>query len=174
MSLKCSLSTLDRTTDLCIAWLRSQLQRLNDPIGILVLDDLVGMIGPGDAETFALPRLKRIFDHFPELIRIFHNDTPNSKVFPVLAQSGLEVFNFSHQTTLTEARQLVGPDIVLMGNLPPLDLLLYGTAEEVRKATEQLLKEIAEIGPVLVSPGGGVSPGTPIANLQAIMSVTQS
>ena len=41
---------------------------MKDPVGILVLDDLVGMMSPDDAETFALSRLKRIFDAFPEQI----------------------------------------------------------------------------------------------------------
>jgi len=162
----------DKTTEICIRWLRAQLNRMDDPVGILVLDDLVGMMGPDDAETFGLPRLKRIFDAFPELIHFFHNDTPNDKVFPGLATIGMDVFNFSHHTDLAKARQLLGPDIVLMGNLPPLDLLVRGTPDQVRDATRQQLARLAEVGPMLVSPGGGVSPGTPIENLRAMCEAT--
>jgi uroporphyrinogen decarboxylase len=158
----------DKTTDLCIQWLRAQLNRMDDPVGVLVLDDLVGMMGPDDAQTFALPRLKRIFDEFEGLIRFFHNDTPNERVFPALATIGMDVFNFSHETDLARARELLGPDIVLMGNLPPLDLLVRGTPDQVREATRQQLDRLADIGPMLVSPGGGVSPGTPLENLQAM------
>jgi uroporphyrinogen decarboxylase len=158
----------DKTTDLCIAWLRAQLDRMQEPIGVLVLDDLVGMIGPDDAQTFALPRLKRIFDAFPNLIHFFHNDTPNDRVFPGLATIGMDVFNFSHQTDLARARELLGPDIVLMGNLPPLDLLVRGTPQQVHTATAALRAQLSEVGPLLISPGGGVSPGTPIENLQAM------
>lgn len=159
---------LDKTTELCVRWLRAQLQRMEQPVGVLVLDDLVGMMGPDDAETFALPRLRRLFDEFKDVIRIFHNDTPNDKVFPGLATIGMDVFNFSHATDLARARQLLGPDVVLMGNLPPLDLLVRGTPDQVRDATRRQLDTLAETGPMLVSPGGGVSPGTPIENLQAM------
>lgn len=158
----------DKTTDLCIRWLKAQLDLMDDPVGVLVLDDLVGMMGPDDAETFGLPRLKRIFDEFDGLIRFFHNDTPNEKVFPGLATIGMDVFNFSHETDLARARKLLGPEIVLMGNLPPLDLLVRGTPDQVREATTQQLDQLAEVGPMLISPGGGVSPGTPIENLQAM------
>ena len=158
----------DKTTTLCINWLQAQLDRMTDPVGILVLDDLVGMMGPDDAETFAVGRLKQIFDRFDGLIRFFHNDTPNEKVFPVLAKTGMDVFNFSHKTDLARARELLGPDVVLMGNLPPLDLLVRGTPDEVREATASQLEGLPQVGPMLVSPGGGVSPGTPIENLQAL------
>jgi len=139
-----------------------------------VLDDLVGMMGPDDAETFGLPRLKRIFDEFEGLIRFFHNDTPNEKLFPGLATIGMDVFNFSHETDLAQARELLGPDIVLMGNLPPLDLLVRGTSDQAREATVQQLDQLADVGPMLISPGGGVSPGTPIENLQAMCEVIRS
>ncbi len=158
----------DKTTELCIRWLRAQLDRMDEPVGVLMLDDLVGMMGPDDAETFAIGRLKRIFDEFPGLIHFFHNDTPNDKVFPALTTIGMDVFNFSHTTDLVRARELLGPDIVLMGNLPPLDLLVRGTADQVREATKAQLDQLPDVGPMLVSPGGGVSPGTPIENLQAM------
>jgi uroporphyrinogen decarboxylase len=165
------LALIEKTTELCIRWLRAQLERMDEPVGVLLLDDLVGMISPEDAERFALPFYKRIFESFPGLFRLFHNDTPNEKAFGGLATTGMDVFNFSHTTSLTRARELVGPDVVLMGNLPPLDLLVRGTPEEVRVATSALLEEAARTGPVLVSPGGGVSPGTPIENLQAMNEV---
>jgi uroporphyrinogen decarboxylase len=80
----------------------------------------------------------------------------------------MDVFNFSHETDLARARELLGPEIVLMGNLPPLDLLVRGTPDQVREATARQLGQLAEVGPMLISPGGGVSPGTPIENLQAM------
>jgi uroporphyrinogen-III decarboxylase len=162
---------LDKTTELCVAWLRAQLERMEEPIGVLVLDDLVGMMSPESTATFALPRLQRIFGEFEGLIKILHDDAPNPKVFPGLATTGMDVFNFSHTTDLSEARRLLGPDIVLMGNLPPLDLLVRGTPAQVRDATRRELDRLADVGPLLVSPGGGVSPGTPIENLQAMAAV---
>jgi uroporphyrinogen decarboxylase len=141
---------------------------MDDPIGVLVLDDLYGMMGPDDVQTFGIPRLQRILNEFDGLIRFFHNDTPNEKVYPALATVGMDVFNLSHVTELARARELIGPDVVLMGNLSPLDLLVRGTPDQVRQATGQQLDSLPAVGPMLVSPGGGVSPGTPIENLQAM------
>jgi len=168
------LALLDRTTDLCIAWLSAQLARMDDPIAILVLDDVVGLINPNDADDLALGRLRRIFDAFPGLIHIFHNDTPNEKVYAGLATIGMDLFNFSHEITVERARELLGAEIVLMGNVPPLDVLVRGTVDEVRASTEKLIESARRFGPLLVSPGGGVSPGTPIENLQALAEVAET
>jgi uroporphyrinogen decarboxylase len=163
------LEVAERTTELIIRWLRCQLDRMDDPLGVLVLDDVVGMMGPADAARFGIPFLRQIFDAFPGLIHIFHNDTPNAAVFEGLSTIGMDVFNFSHEIDVVKTRSLVGPDVVLMGNIPPLDVLVRGTEEESRQATRQLLAKMKEAGPILVSPGGGVSPGTRIENLQAVL-----
>lgn len=114
-----ALALLDRTTALCIAWLRAQLERMPDPAGVLVLDDLVGMFGPDDAAELAAPFLRRVFEAFPSLVHLFHNDTPNADVFETLRGCGIDAFNFSHEIDALDARRRLGPDIVLIGNLPP-------------------------------------------------------
>jgi len=168
------LTLLEKTSELCIRWLQCQLERMEDPIGVMVLDDIVGMIGPEDAEKFALPLLHRIFESFPGMIHIYHNDTPNEKMLEGLASIGMDVFNFSHEIDLERARTALGDRVVLMGNLSPLDLLVRGTPEQVREETETLMAKAARLGPLLVSPGGGVSPGTPIENLKAMLEVVQA
>jgi uroporphyrinogen decarboxylase len=169
---KC-LNLVEKTTDLCIQWLKAQLERMNEPIGMLVLDDIVGLIGPEDAEKYALPQLRRIFESFPDLIHIYHNDTPNQKMLEGLATIGMDVFNFSHEVDVESAREKLG-DVVLMGNIPTLDVLVRGTVDQVREATEKLMQKVEAFGPVLISPGGGVSPGTPIENLQAMAEVVRA
>ncbi len=167
---KC-LALLDKVTQLCINWLQCQLERMPGAIGVLVLDDVVGMMSPADMEKFALPYLRRIFESFPDLIHIYHNDTPNANMLSGLATIGMDVFNFSHEIDLAKARADLGPEVVLMGNIPPLDVMVRGTTNDVQKATRQLLDKARRYGPILISPGGGVSPGTPIENLQAMLEV---
>lgn len=165
------LRLLDHTTDLCIRWLKSQLARMDEPLGVLVLDDVVGMMSPEDARVFGIPFLRRIFEAFPGLVCIFHNDTPNDRIFEDLSTIGMDVFNFSHEIDAERARALLGPDVVLMGNIPPLDGLVRGTVDQVREAAEQMMEKVARCAPVLISPGGGVSPETPIENLQVLLDV---
>jgi uroporphyrinogen decarboxylase len=50
---------LDTITTSLIRWLEAQLETLQHPEGIMLLDDLVGMISPG-IQTLVEPHLKRI------------------------------------------------------------------------------------------------------------------
>lgn len=168
------LALFEKTTDLCIKWLQSQLDRMDDPIGVLVLDDIVGMLRPKMADKLAFPFLKRIFDSFPDMLHIFHNDTPNDKVFPGLAECNIDMFNFSHEITVERTRELVGDDMVLFGNVPPVDILVRGSVDDVKNATTKMLTKAKDNGPVIISAGGGISPETPIENLQAMANVVNS
>ncbi|MFH1737972.1 MAG: uroporphyrinogen decarboxylase family protein [bacterium] len=164
---------LENTTELCIRWLRCQSQRIENPLAIFVLDDVVGMMGPDDAEMFAFPFLRRIFEEFPDSVHIFHNDTPNDSVYSGLSTVGIDVFNWSHEVDISRARSLLGSEIVLMGNIPPVDVLVRGSTEQARKETEQMVEKAREFGPLLISAGGGVSPGTPMENLKALVDVVR-
>jgi uroporphyrinogen decarboxylase len=165
---------MEKTTRNCITWLECQLERMVDPFAVLVLDDLVGLMGPEDAQTFGFPFLRRIFEAFPDHLHIFHNDTPNSKVFEGLSHVGIDIFNFSHLTPLEEARRLMGPEVVLMGNINPQEILVHASPEEVKAAVKAQLQGAEELGPILVSPGGGVAPHTPINNLKALVQTVNS
>ena len=59
-----------------INWLHAQLKTVHEPEGILLLDDIVGMVSLKHYQEFVAPHLQRIFTEFDGLIRIYHNDTP--------------------------------------------------------------------------------------------------
>ena len=55
-----------------------------------------------------------------------------------------------------------------MGNLHPVNLLLNGTPEEIRKEALTCFKQGAPGGRFLLSSAGGMAPHTPLENLQAM------
>jgi uroporphyrinogen decarboxylase len=59
-----------------------------------------------------------------------------------------------------------------MGNVPPLEVGVRGSPEEVRTATLDVLKKAGREG-VILSLGGGVSPGMSAANIHAMAQAVQ-
>ena len=157
------------TTSLVRDWLAAQLEVLPEAEGILVLDDTVGFFSDEDYHTFAHPWLLEIFSAFPNKLKIFHNDTDNPVCYPYLEELGVDIFNFTHKKSLKETRALVGEKIVLMGNIAPLETLAQGTPDEVRRATKTILEEYGSHRSVILSAGGGASPGTPGENIRAMI-----
>jgi uroporphyrinogen decarboxylase len=164
---------LETVTTSLIRWLDAQLATLRQPLGILLLDDLVGMVSPRTYQAQVAPHLKRIFAHYAGLLRIYHNDTPCPHLLPHLAESGFDVFNFSHETDIALAKQKLGGRVALMGNLAPLDLGVRGSPEQVYAAGLACLEKAAPGGGMILSFGGGVSPGTPPENIHALLQAAR-
>lgn len=163
---------LDTVTTTIIAFLHAQLDTLRDPQGILVLDDLVGMISPAMFEQFARPVFSRIFKEFDGLIKVFHNDTPCPHLLKSLGTIGFDVFNFSHLTDIATV-QAAMPNVALMGNVPPLQLMVDGTAEQVEEFARECIRKTQGRG-LILSAGGGVSPGAFPESIDALVRAARA
>jgi len=161
-------AALEVFTDTVIAFLRAQLARLREPLGILVLDDLPGMLSPRGFDRMALPYLQQVFDSFPGLVRIYHNDTPCAHLLPRVGQLHCEVWNFSHEMDIASVRAAV-PRMALLGNVAPLDTLVRGTPEQVFGEARACVEKVASDGGYILSAGGGLSPGTPAEHIDALV-----
>ena len=69
---------------------------------------------------------------------------------------------------IAEVKDRVGDRMCLMGNVNPLEVGVRGTPEEVREATLDVLEKGGDRGMIL-SVGGGTSPGMPGRNIQAML-----
>jgi uroporphyrinogen decarboxylase len=161
------------TTTLAKDWLSAQAEALNEVEGIMLLDDIVGFLSPTDYMEFAHPYLMDIYNAFPGVIKFLHNDMDNPVSYPYLADLGVQIFNFSHKIELSNARQKVGKDVCLMGNIPPLDVLTNGSREETLQAAEACLRAHPGAG-LILSAGGGASPGTPGENVAAMVQAVEN
>ena len=80
--------------------------------------------------------------------------------------------NWGKQKDIREVKQRVGDRMCLMGNVNPLEIAVRGTPAEVRAATLDVL-EGAEGEGIILSVGGGMSPGMPRQNIMAMLEALQ-
>lgn len=164
---------LKMTTTLARNWLEAQAEVLSEVEGILVLDDVVGFLSREDYMEFAHPYLKEIFSSFPEWIRINHNDTDNTVCCEFLEDLGVNIFNFTHKQEISKVKSLVGDKVCLLGNIPPLKVLAMGNSETVRDKALECLKNYGAQKGIILSAGGGASPGTPKENITAMIDAVK-
>jgi len=157
------------TTDATINWLRAQAEVIGDSVqGIFLLDDVVGFLSRNHYLEFAHPYLKRVFDSFPEgWVKVYHNDANIEPFLQDLAGLGLDVLNWTHKLDLEKVRSTTGDKICLMGNIAPLELGVRGAPQDVKMKALNLLERAGGDG-LILSLGGGVSPGMPGANVLAM------
>jgi MtaA/CmuA family methyltransferase len=161
-------------TNLIIDWLKAQAKIMGDTVeGIFILDDIVGFINEEHYLEFAHPYLKKICDAFPEdWVKIYHNDAEINACLDHLPDCGFHVLNWGKQTDIAEVKARVGDRMCLMGNVNPLEIGVRGTPEEVREATLEVLEKSGGKG-IILSVGGGTSPGMPRENVQAMQEALE-
>ena len=163
---------LKTATALVIRWLEAQAEALDYVEGMLVLDDLCGFLSEEEYLEFAHPYLKEIFDHFSFPVKMFHNDNFGNKyiTFPYISKLGVNIFNFSHLADVAEARRILGEEVCILGSVPGLSVLTNGSASEVRAAALDCLEKYGSRRGLILSAGGGASPGMPGENVRAFIA----
>lgn len=160
---------LEKITRFSIDWLQLQKEKFPTIEGILLLDDIVGFVGDEECREFAVPYLKRIFGAFHTRVRFFHNDAQGLVSTPYLREIGVNLFNFSFEHSLEEIRDLAGPSVTLLGNLPPRDVMAAGTPDEVLRETRKMVASVADPTRILWSVGGGMPPGVTSGHIRAFL-----
>lgn len=161
---------LETITAFLEEWIKLQAAAIPTIRGVLLLDDIVGFIGPDDVAAFAVPYLKRVFGAIDGEVRFFHNDANGLSCAPQLAGAGVNLFNFGFEHPIAEMRALAGPEVALLGNIPPRDVLAAGTPEQVREHVAAMKAALGrDYTRVVFSCGGGLPPGVPTENLRAFL-----
>ena len=164
---------LDKITHFTIQWLQYQKEQFPSIEGIMILDDLIGFVGEQEFISFVLPRLKEIFGAFDAGVRLLHNDAQGLITARYLSEMNVNIFNFSHEHSLNEIRDLAGPEVILLGNLPPRDVLAAGTPETVARETEKMMRETKDQTGIIWSCGGGMPPEVSTENIQAFIETVK-
>lgn len=158
---------LETITQFTINWIEYQKEMFPSIEGILVLDDIVGFIGDEECKEYAVPYIKRIFNSIDSKLNFFHNDAQGLVSTPYLKDMNVDLFNFSFEHTMKEIRELAGPEVALIGNLPPRDVLAAGTPDVVREETRKMVKEFGDPTRVIWSCGGGMPQDVTTENINA-------
>ncbi len=158
---------LQLITDFTIQWIELQKETFPSIEGILLLDDIVGFIGDDECKEYAVPYIKKIFNTFDSKLNFFHNDAQGLVSTPYLKEMGVNLFNFSFEHTMKEISALAGPEVALIGNLPPRDILAAGTPDQVREETKKMVLEFGGKNRVIWSCGGGMPPNVSTENIIA-------
>ncbi len=134
---------------------------------------LIGFVGEDEFREFVLPYFKRIFSCTGSRARFLHNDSEGLITAKYLKEMDVNMFNFSFSHSMSEIRSLAGPDAVLVGNIPPRDILANGTPEQVRMAVRKAFEEIDNHDRIIWSAGGGMPPDVSTENIQAFIDTVK-
>ena len=125
------------------------------------------ILSPRLFEKLILPHLQDLFGRIavPKVLHICGNTNP---IIHFMAQSGANALSVDQLNNLAETREKL-PDIVLLGNYNPFDMLCNGTPDEV----DGTIKEVIESGADGIWPGCDIWPTVPPENMEAMIEATR-
>lgn len=125
------------------------------------------ILSPRLFEKLVLPHLQDLFGRIsvPRVLHICGNTNP---IIHLMARSGANALSVDQLNDLAQTRQEL-PDVVLLGNYNPFDVLCNGTPDEV----DRTIQEIIENGADGVWPGCDIWPTVPPENMEAMIEATR-
>ena len=161
-------SLMEKLADIAISSLLSQIEA--GVSAIQLFDTWAGSLDSVTYKNQILPHSKRIFSAIGKTqIPRIHFGTKTSHILNLLADAGSEVIGIDWITPLDKARQLLGPNAILQGNLDPK--ICLEPPEIVDKATYDVLKQNGNHPGHIFNLGHGVLPDTDPGVLAHIVEI---
>mgnify|MGYP006277758991 CR=1 FL=1 len=90
---------------------------------VQVFDSWVGALGPKDYEEFVKPHMKKLFDSLDLDVPVIHFGVGSAALLELMQEAGGDVIGVDWHIYLDEARERLGPDTPVQGNLDPIAVL---------------------------------------------------
>jgi len=129
---------------------------------IQIFESWAHQLSPDHFETFAKPAAQRVI----QTIKAKHPDTPviyfangGSSYLELQRDLGCDMIAVDWSVDMAEARQRLGPNVAISGNLDPS--ILFGSKEQIEQAVRNCIDKAGGPGKHLLNLGHGVMQGTP-------------
>lgn len=148
-------------------------ERLPVPKDFAWTDDLAAGLSEKTFREIVLPFEKKLRFHFDGRLSL-HMCGRTDHLLEIFARD-LEIHEFQgfgYQVSLERVASVMGGKVVLLGNVNPM-LIHSGTPDEVREATRRVIEVLAPGRGFIVQDGNNIPPGSPVANINAMMEAAE-
>jgi uroporphyrinogen decarboxylase len=159
---------LHRIAQATIPYLKAQIAAGTSAVQLF--DTWCGELNLQDYQDFALPAAQEIISGIGSTVPVIYYTKASQHLLPAVAQSGASVLSVDWRVDLAETRNLLGPKIVLQGNVDPAVLL--GPPEKIREATLATIGALEGRGHIL-NLGHGILQNTPVENAKLFIETAQ-
>lgn len=132
--------------------------------------DVAGMLSPQLYESFIKEYERKIYDRYAggnNDIRHYHADYHMTHLLTHLKDIGVNEVNIDPYVEPKDILKAI-PEAVIIGQIPPTSILLYGTPEQVRECVKRDIDQAGHSKNLIVSTAGSINPRTSFRNLMAI------
>jgi len=141
----------------------------------LIIADPVGsstMVSRKLYGEMVFPHLQRVIKslQMPVILHVCGDTDP---ILDMMAETGAKILSLDQCMDLARAKERLGGRCGIGGNVDPINALLLGTVEDVKRETLRCLQQGGTRGYVLMA-GCAVPPRTPMENLKAMIETARA
>ncbi len=134
-----------------------------------LFDSWVGALGPDDYARYVLPYSRRIVQALADdSVPLIYFGTGTATLLELMKQTGAQVIGIDWRIELDKARDVLGGQQPVQGNLDPVALL--GPLDVLERKVEQILAQAAGRPGHIFNLGHGILPQTPVENVEAVVN----
>ena len=161
-----AIELMDQCLEVAISFAVAQVEAGADTIGIG--DAIASQVSPDIYERLIQPREKKLVKEIQNRgawvkLHICGNIT---HLLPGIADLRVDLIDVDHMVDIITARKVIGNNVVITGNLDPVETIKNGNPKNIREAIQSIYKNIGN--PYMVNAGCEIPSGTPIENLMAL------
>jgi len=157
------------STEVITAYAKVLIKRGADVI--CFLEPTAAILSPKHFKEFSGEYVKKIRSqlHVPSILHICGN---TNHLLKEMAATEVDALSLDYPVDLRQAASIVPADVVLIGNLNPVEMTRW-SVEEVSKQTRILLEKMKGVDNFILSSGCDLPPETPIENVQTLVSTAK-
>lgn len=137
--------------------------------GVVIAEPAAGLVSNEDCSLYSSLYVRRIVElvqdeHF---LVVLHNCGNMGHCTQAMVQTGSAGYHFGNQAEMVAALEACPAEALVMGNIDPVGMFKQASADEMLRATQELLEATAAYPNFILSSGCDVPPETPHANIDA-------
>jgi uroporphyrinogen decarboxylase len=158
-------------TDALEPFLKAQIRAGADAVQLF--DTWAILLSPADYREFVLPHMKRLVAGLKgEAVPTIHFSLGSSTLLEPMREMGADVLSLDWKIGMREARERLGPDQAVQGNLDPF--ALFQGADRLEESVWRILEQGSMWPGYIFNLGHGIHPKTPLENVQRMVELVRS
>ena len=153
---------MSKLVEVLVAYAAQQIQAGADVIQIF--DSWAGALSVADYRAYCLAPTTELIRRIQALgVPVIYFGVDTASLLPTFRETGADVLGLDWRIPLDAARQTLGPNVAVQGNLDPITL--FAPPEVLRTRVEEILTLNANRPGHIFNLGHGIVPNTPVDNV---------
>lgn len=142
--------------------------------GVVMAEPAAGLLSNDDCQAYSSRFVKTIVDAVQDdnFVVMLHNCGNTGQCTKAMIETGAAALHFGNKIDMAQVLAEVPSDIVVSGNIDPVEVMKFGTPQQVTDAAKSLLALAEKHNNFILSTGCDVPPETPFENIESLFNAT--